>query len=205
MLPTLGNSWKYMSDGHDAVVLAAGGSRRLGRPKQMLTINGETLLARASRLVTATRPRKLVVVLGAYADVLRSQVPHGAVVNTRWESGMASSLQLAAECLAGRDLPILLTVVDQPALGVEHLEALIAAYDGQRDIATGYAGARGVPAFVRASTMRLAANLTGDEGFRRLWLDDEPLCIQADALGDDLDTEADVRRAIQAGMLDATP
>jgi molybdenum cofactor cytidylyltransferase len=116
---------------------------------------------------------------------------------------MASSLQLAAECLVGRELPVLITVVDQPALGLEHLQALMAAYDGQRDVATGYAGVRGVPAFIRASTMSLAGSLAGDEGFRTLWLADKPLCIQSEALGADLDTEADIRMAMGNGMLDA--
>lgn len=49
--------------GHDAVVLGAGGSLRLGQPKQLLTIGGETLVARMTRLVLATRPARTVVVM----------------------------------------------------------------------------------------------------------------------------------------------
>ncbi|HEY4145405.1 nucleotidyltransferase family protein [Pinirhizobacter sp.] len=193
-----------MTEAHDAVVLAAGGSRRLGRPKQSLTIDGETLLARTSRLVAATRPQKLVVVLGAFADTLRLQVSGDLVViNPHWASGMASSLQRAADCLAGRKLPVLITVVDQPALGQAHLDALMAAYDGRRDVVTGYGDVRGVPAFVRANTMQLARDLKGEQGFRHLWLVDEPLCVRADELGDDLDTEDDIRQAVLSGRLDA--
>ena len=52
-----------MTSAHDAVVLAAGGSRRLGQPKQLLTRDGETLVHRGVRLAMETAPRRLLVIV----------------------------------------------------------------------------------------------------------------------------------------------
>jgi len=194
---------------HDAVILAAGQSHRLGRIKQNLTIGGETLLVRTRRLVAATRPKKLVVVLGAFADTLAPQLPSGdVVVNTRWASGMASSLRLAADALEGRDLPVLVTVVDQPALSQAHLDALLAAYDGECDVVSAYGPTRGVPVVLRPATMRRASTLEGDRGFRELWRTEsvrDVRDVRDDGLALDLDTDDDVQAAIRGHLLDPAP
>ncbi|MDF4004320.1 nucleotidyltransferase family protein [Luteibacter sp. PPL552] len=192
-----------MTARHDAVLLAAGGSRRLGHPKQMLTVGGETLLVRAARLLAATGPGRLVVVLGAHADALASWLDEGIVrVNPDWRDGMASSLQVAARALDDRERPVLVAVVDQPALDAMHLARLLAAYDGRRDVVTAYGDARGVPAVVRASTLRRAPSLQGDQGLRALWAGESPLAVRADALERDIDTPGDVDIAMRDGLLD---
>jgi molybdenum cofactor cytidylyltransferase len=188
---------------HDAVILAAGGSQRLGRPKQLLTVKGETLLARAARLVAATRPAKTVAVVGAYAERMCGQLGGAiAVFNPDWAGGLASSLRVAADALAGRTAPVLVVVVDQLALDEDHLQRLLSDHEGSADTVTGYGNAMGVPAVLRATTLARATLLRGDTGFRALWQESLPKIIRADAFADDLDTEADVIRAIAAGHLD---
>jgi molybdenum cofactor cytidylyltransferase len=190
---------------HDAVILAAGGSRRLGSPKQLLTIDGETLVARVTRLVLATRPSRTLVVVGAHADAIRAALRAAAVEiveNHAWATGMASSLQVAARELAGRGMPVLVSVVDQPALEARHLAALLAAHDESADTVSTYGDALGAPAVLRASTLACAGALSGDMGFRRLWADTSPGTVGADELAADLDDEAGVNRAIAAGLLD---
>jgi len=172
-----------MNTGHDAVILAAGGSRRLGRPKQLLTRHGEALVASVARMVLATNPERTIVV-------------------ELWSTGMASSLRLAAGELAGRERSTLVTVVDQPALEVRHLLALLAMHGDDRDTVSRYGDARGVPVVLRASTLSRGMELEGDAGFRDLWRDLAPRSVRADELGDDLDDEADLRRAVAAGWLD---
>jgi len=188
---------------HDAVVLAAGGSARLGRPKQLLTVGGETLLQRAVRLAKATGPTRIVVVLGAHADTLAPLVTGTPIVfNPTWDTGMASSLARAAAALAGRTYPVLVTLVDQPCLTQEHLQTLLVAYDGSRDVVSAYGDALGPPALLRPETLAAAGRLTGDTGFRRLWGVAHPAAIRRDALGRDLDTPDDVADAVQAGLID---
>jgi molybdenum cofactor cytidylyltransferase len=190
---------------HDAVILAAGGSRRLGRPKQLLTRDGETLVARVARLVLSTRPGEAIVVVGAHANEVATvlgAIDVQVIVNELWQTGMASSLRLAADALAGRGRPTLVTVVDQPALEARHFDALIAAHDDGQDTVTAYHEAAGVPAILRASTLSRAMELEGDVGFRRLWSGTTPRSVRADELADDLDNESDLRRAVAAGWLD---
>ena len=78
-----------------AVVLAAGGSSRLGEPKQLLLCQGETLLERAVRLAHESGAQPVIVVLGAQADRLRGLVEKRAIVaiNDDWQSGMSTSLR----------------------------------------------------------------------------------------------------------------
>ena len=195
-----------MNTGHDAVILAAGGSRRLGRPKQLLTRDGETLVARVARLVLATTPQRTIVVVGAHGNEVTASLADldvQVVANELWPTGMASSLRLAAREMAGRERPTLVTVVVQPALEARHLLALLAAHGDDRDTVSRYGDARGVPVVLRASTLSRGMELEGDAGFRDLWGDLAPRSVHADELGDDLDDEADLRRAVAAGWLDA--
>jgi molybdenum cofactor cytidylyltransferase len=188
---------------HDAVVLAAGGSSRLGKPKQLLTINGETLLQRAVRLAKATCPTRLLVVLGAHAEQLAPLVTGTAILfNPTWEEGMASSLRRAAAALAGRNYPVLVTLVDQPCLTQDHLDKLFVAYDGSCDVVSAYEDALGPPALLRPQTLAQANTLQGDAGFRRLWTGGHPAAVRRDALARDLDTPEDVADAIGAGLID---
>lgn len=190
---------------HDAVILAAGGSRRLGRPKQLLTRHGETLVARVTRLVLATRPERTVAVVGAHGNEVATTLAGfdvQIVVNELWPTGMASSLRLAADALAGRGRATLVTVIDQPALEERHLTALIAAHDDDSDTVTAYGDALGVPVILRAPTLSRALELEGDTGFRDLWSDTALRRVRADELGEDLDDAEDLRRAVASGLVD---
>ena len=191
---------------HDAVILAAGGSHRLGRPKQLLRRDGETLVARTARLVALTRPARLLVVLGAHEEAVRSALTGirvETVLNHHWEAGMGTSLRVAATVLSGGGRPVLVTVVDQPALTAVHFDALLAAHDATCDVVTGYGNVRGVPVVLRPSTLARASGLEGDEGFRRLWADEAPRVVTADDLGNDIDTPDDLARAVAESWLDA--
>ncbi|MEK7877299.1 MAG: NTP transferase domain-containing protein, partial [Pseudomonadota bacterium] len=83
-----------------AILLAAGGSSRLGRPKQLLRFGGETLLRRAARTLTETEYFPIVVVLGAEPDSsfeeIKGLAVH-AVINPSWAQGMSSSIRKGLE------------------------------------------------------------------------------------------------------------
>ena len=105
------------------LLLAAGSSKRLGRPKQVLSYHGTDLLTHSLREATASRVMPVLVVLGAYAAQLKEAIDfEGAevVVNPEWEEGLASSLRLAAATLASTradsSSTCLLLACDQPAL-----------------------------------------------------------------------------------------
>jgi molybdenum cofactor cytidylyltransferase len=207
---------------HVAVVLAAGGSRRLGFPKQRLRRDGETLVARAVRLAQATAPRRVLLVLGANAGELRAALAEAAgsdkddvgacdvLENPAWSDGLSSSLRCAALALAGDDAPVLLLGCDQPALESHHLESLLvlAAAAESGCAATRYDDALGLPALVTAALLQQATTLSGDRGLRgplNALGRDRVGALHAPELALDLDTVDDVQRAIASGLLDPLP
>ena len=89
-----------------AVILAAGSSSRLGRPKQTLQFKGETLIRRAVLAALGAGCHPVVVVTGANADLMRRELDGldvCEVLNTLWETGMASSIRAGIEELGGAD------------------------------------------------------------------------------------------------------
>jgi CTP:molybdopterin cytidylyltransferase MocA len=135
------------------VILAAGASKRLGYPKQLVVVEGETLLARAYRIASAVAPAIVVT---------RREFAFGnAIVNEHAEEGMASSIRLG---VAACDGDVLLMTCDQPHVTSAHLRALI---DADAPIAaTAYAGIAGVPAFFSAEFRDELLALHGDVGAR---------------------------------------
>jgi molybdenum cofactor cytidylyltransferase len=194
---------------HVAVVLAAGGSRRLGQCKQLLTTQGETLVARAVRIAQETGPQEIFVITGADDTAVRDALAGLNVTiegNPAWPTGLASSLLVASRALAGSTASVLVLAVDHVGLSVSHLTTLLGvhALDRARDTATGYADTFGIPAVLRASTFARAGELIGDHGFKSLWREraQQPNVVMASSLLDDLDTPEDFRRAVLAGDID---
>lgn len=199
-----------MKDPHVAIVLAAGGSRRLGRAKQLLTRGGETLVHRVVRLAAATHPMRLLLVTGAHADPVCDAVADLTVevlFNADWEEGLGSSLRVAASALETSDAPCLILACDQPALEQDHLQRLLAgaALAPSRCSATSHDNAPGIPSVVTAALLKEARNLDGDHGLRRSLRHLAPETIHlldAPELQFDLDTPADVEQAIVENLLD---
>ena len=199
-----------MKVAHAAVVLAAGGSTRLGRPKQLLTRDGETLVHRAARLAIATGATRVLVVTGAQAEDVAgavSDLPVECLVNPRWNEGLAGSVRVALDALAAHDRATLLLTCDQPALDLVHVQALLAAARAapSGSAATRFGDRVGVPAVVAPTMLRAARDLQGDRGLRDVLNAAGAGVIACDApdLGVDIDTPEDVAEAVLRGWLDA--
>ena len=160
-----------------AIVLAAGGSRRLGQPKQLLMFGGETLLARVIRLANEAGAAPVLAVLGAQHEKIRAEVALSdadVVINENWEQGIASSihegvsaLQAAAPGISGA----LILSCDQPRLTAAHLRALIDGFNAQAEpsiVSSTYAGVLGIPAVFPRSLFPDLFALSGDKGARSL-------------------------------------
>jgi CTP:molybdopterin cytidylyltransferase MocA len=179
-----------------AVVLAAGASTRLGEPKQLIEIGGETLLERAIRVAREAGCTPIVVVLGAaYIDILAltrlgDAVP---VINDKWMEGMASSIRLGIRTLRfiGKDAEgALLMTCDQPAVTVEHLRLLMMKQEAK---ASRYAGRKGVPAYFPMKYFSKLMELAGDVGARALLAESRSEEMANGEL--DIDTPEDLARA----------
>jgi len=160
-----------------AIVLAAGASRRLGQPKQLLRVGGEALIERAVRLAALAGAAPVIAVLGAHRERIRAAVSLAgaiAVFNSDWEQGIATSIHAGVRALDGCDPPasaVMILACDQPRLTAAHLRALLDAFASQPSpaiAASAYAGVLGIPAvFPRAVLGDLLA-LRGDKGARSL-------------------------------------
>ena len=153
------------------LVLAAGGSRRLGRPKQLLPYRGGTLLAHTLETARACGFGQLVVALGGGADAVRAGVDLAGAdvaVNDAYGTGCSSSIAAALGVLDPRCDELVLLLGDQPGVGVATVRALL---DGRGDAPLAvcrYDDGRGHPfAFSRAVFGDLAA-LHGDKAVWKL-------------------------------------
>jgi len=158
-----------------AVILAAGASVRLGKPKQLLSFEGRSLLARTIDAARAAHALPIVVVIGAHEAAIREELTREAfgvfiVKNPHWAEGMGTSIAAGFAALKGHDASlgtILVAACDQPHLSAHAITRLQAALDGEKTIAaTRHGDSAGVPAiFTHAhfSTLRV---LRGAEGAR---------------------------------------
>ena len=166
-----------------AIVLAAGASRRLGQPKQLLRYGGETLLERVNRLASEAGAAPVITVLGANFEMIcASVVLVNSVlsINDRWEQGVATSILTGLKTLdevAPNAEGALILSCDQPRLTSDLLRTLIETFAAQAEpsiVASAYANVVGIPAlFPRIAFPHLLA-LRGDRGARALLL--EPPC-----------------------------
>lgn len=153
------------------LVLGAGGSRRLGRPKQLLPYGDRTLLDHVLTTARACPFAQLVVALGGSADGVREQVDlSGAdvVVNDAFGSGCSSSIATALRAVDARSGLIVLMLGDQPGVTVQIVEDLLAARGDAPIAVCRYDDQRGHPFAFERRIFGELANLHGDKGVWRL-------------------------------------
>ena len=155
-----------------AVVLAAGGSSRLGQPKQLLKFRGETLVRRAVAAALGAGCAKVVVVAGASDDAIREELretPAAVVRNSEWKRGLGTSIRCGLQFLiaSSRDLKaIVLLACDQPFVEADVVAGLIAEAkrSGTPIVASSYANTLGVPAFFDGSCFSTLLDLPDESG-----------------------------------------
>jgi molybdenum cofactor cytidylyltransferase len=135
-----------------AVVLSAGESSRMGQPKALLPIDGQTFIERIVAALKQTKVGKIIVILGHNARELQSKISHLPVeilINTDYKLGQLSSLQLAVRNLQP-DLDcdgMLVHLVDHPYLAPALVEEMIRQFyeTKKRIIVPKFQGKRGHP------------------------------------------------------------
>jgi CTP:molybdopterin cytidylyltransferase MocA len=205
------------------LVLAAGGGSRLGRPKAEIEVGGRRLVDLAVEACVRAGLSPVVVVLGAVwltpmpiadgsdrvdradradrADGINgSEADVRLVENAEWSSGMASSLRVGLEALIvdlGVDA-VVVTLVDTPSVGAEHLRRIGSALRGGATaaVATYGGNARTPVGLTREVWADVAGTIAGDEGARG-WLRAHPGLVTTVECADlgpwtDIDTAADL-------------
>jgi molybdenum cofactor cytidylyltransferase len=176
------------------IILAAGSSSRLGEPKQLLSYQHKSLLARSIEAAQNTGDGKVLVILGDKHEAIAVDIaPLGVDVlyNAAWEEGMSSSIRAGLSALltgqAAADTPhdlnaavtlamnndlegVILTVCDQPFLTSAVLQALLdkAKHSGKSIVASAYKNTLGSPVYFAKQHFSDLLALKGAEGARML-------------------------------------
>jgi molybdenum cofactor cytidylyltransferase len=154
-----------------AVVLAAGGSKRFGTPKQLLSWEGDTLLGHVVDVALASGAEPVVVVLGHQADACRAALggrPVQVVVNPDWAQGQSTSVRAGLAALPANVSGALFPLVDQPGVTPDLTNALIKRHQATLApvVWPEYQGRRGNPVLFDRDIFPHLVRLKGDTGGR---------------------------------------
>ncbi len=183
------------------VILAAGGSTRFGKPKQLHLYDGEPLVQRAVNAALGASSQEVVIVLGSDADAIAAALDQDpqiqTVVNHDWSTGLASSLKLGLSTIGEAADGILVMLADQPLVDAPALYRLIEQFQaGHRIVASSYAGTLGVPAVFGSEYIEELRQLSGDHGAGQ-WIRErmsDVTAVPLEAAAIDIDTPGDAAR-----------
>jgi molybdenum cofactor cytidylyltransferase len=186
------------------LVLGAGGSKRLGRPKQLLAYGDDTLLGHVVGVARACGFAQTIVAIGGAAGEVRDGVDLSGVevvVNENYGEGCSSSIAAALAAVDPACEVLVLMLGDQPGVGAETVAALLAGR-GEAPLAVcSYEDGRGHPIAFARSVFDELAELHGDRGVWRLLerRADEVVEVQiAGPIPLDVDTPEDYRAVLDA-------
>ena len=206
-----------------AVILAAGGSSRLGQPKQLLIFRGETLVVRAVRAAEEAGCEPILVVVAENSeaiklalDIRESRIssfsglervprppppPRPAIIeNGEWRRGVGTSIRRGLEQLPNIVEAVVLLACDQPYLDASIVSQLIAARieTGKPIVASSYADTLGVPMLFDRSCFDDLLALPDDSGAKSLMAarPNDIAVIPFEKGAIDIDTPADFQRLI---------
>ena len=154
-----------------AVVLSAGESSRMGRPKALLPINGQTFIEKIVAALRESGLDRIIVVLGFDAEEMRRKIEHlpvEIVINSDYQQGQLSSLQTAIRHLqknAGCD-GMLVHLVDHPYIDPKLVRAMMEKFGAMQDliVVPRHNGKRGHPVIFSAQLFQELLDAPVDQG-----------------------------------------
>jgi molybdenum cofactor cytidylyltransferase len=186
------------------LVLAAGSSRRMGSPKQLLLVDGKPLLQLVVEHANESRLDQVVVVLGASAEEIRKRVDLGratVLVNSDHASGMASSLRAGVSSLRDDVDRVVVILGDQPDVDASRLNELLDLQEtsGLPAAALSFGGLLHPPVVLARELWGDLMSLEGDVGCRAVIRAKPELVAKLSVSGDsrhpvDVDTPEDYER-----------
>ncbi|MCR8669234.1 nucleotidyltransferase family protein [Aestuariibaculum sp. M13] len=195
------------------VILAAGASKRMEKPKQLLPWGDSTLIEHSIKTALRVKGSPVFVVLGANFEILSEQIesyPIEVIHNSDWKQGLGTSISKAVKYITDFKLNfdgILFLLADQPFITTDYLEQIIANYKPNKAqiIATSYIeGEKGVPVLFDAEYVSELESLTEDVGAKRVLKANESKVeiLFNDIKNIDLDTQTEYKAAYKAQFLD---
>lgn len=179
-----------------AIILAAGESRRMGQPKQLLPFGDKTMLECVIAAFQSPRIDEIRVVLGYKADAIAEKIAHThakVVRNYDYQQGMFTSIQAGLRDLPKNTKTFMIAVCDQPRLKRATVETLLEEFEKKRHkiLIPSYNGRQGHPPLLRAEYAKeifaMDSSLTlkhfyaeHADDIQRLVVDDEGSLIDID-------------------------
>jgi molybdenum cofactor cytidylyltransferase len=157
-----------------AVILAAGPSRRMSEPKQLLKLAGQSLLRRAASTALSSSCKPVIVVLGAHADEFKRELNHLDVLieeNPVWMNGIGASVRCGIEAARRRNVDsAVLMLCDQPLVTWQLIDQLVATHrrTGAAIVACEYADTVGVPALFSRAVFDELTSMGGNTGAKQV-------------------------------------
>jgi molybdenum cofactor cytidylyltransferase len=192
------------------VVLAAGASRRMGKPKQLLQFRGRTLLRRVVEEAMASSLSRVLVVVGAHAPVAEAALtglPVGIVENVDWAQGQGSSVATGLRALRERapdTAGVVFLLSDQPLVTASSIDLLITTHrtTGSLIVASRRGERLEAPALFSFAFFDELAALRDDVGARDILTRNESrtLGIELPGAEFDVDTPEDYQRLIDLDL-----
>jgi molybdenum cofactor cytidylyltransferase len=186
------------------IVLAAGASRRMGRPKQLLRVGASTVLRHAVEEALASNASATFVVVGAEAEKMRDDLRSLAVAvveNARWAEGLGSTIAAGVAAVCNKQPPfeaLVLMTCDQPHVSATTINRLIAEHErsGKPMVAAAYGDTVGVPALFACECFEALRQLSPESGAKSLLMQrrNDVAVIAFEAGAVDLDTPTDYER-----------
>lgn len=189
------------------IILAAGASTRMGAPKQLLLIDGKTLIKRINEIALDTSCYPIVTVLGANRALIRHELdkmPLTIIDNPQWEKGMSSSIKmgLAGAYMTQKEIDaVIFLTVDMPFVNVKLINEMIQKAIENPDsdiIACKYDNQIGIPVLFKRNLLADLLELEGDEGAKKIVLKnkDKTLFVEFPEGKYDLDTIEEYRNFV---------
>ena len=158
------------------IILAAGSATRMGRPKQLLSYQGRSLILHAVEVALASLCQPIIVVLGAYVEQIKPELMPNAVQvveNSQWQEGMSSSIRAGISMLLKTNSKldaVIISLADQPLISPQIFNQLIQSYQETEKviIASKYNETTGVPALFSKALFPELMQLEGDKGAKAL-------------------------------------
>jgi len=188
-----------------AIVLAAGLSTRMGRPKLTLPIAEKTVLERVLDAFRSSKVDEIVVVLGADAAQIRRSVKFGderVVINPDYRRGMSGSLKTGLGAVEKQADAVIIALGDQPLLAPRTIDGMVDEYLASRApvVVPVYRGRRGNPVLFDRSLFAQIMRIEGDRGAKSVVNGNEAglreLRVEDRGTLMDIDTPSDYRKVV---------
>ena len=189
-----------------AMILAAGESKRMGKPKLLLPFGEKTIIETIVETIVSSKVEQTLVILGSDREKIEEKIknyPVKIVYNRDFRSGMLSSIQCGFKSLPEETRAVLVVLGDQPTISTTVINKLIDAYrsSGKGIVLPAYKKERGHPVIIDVKYGKEVENLSPEVGLRGTVYNHPEDILEVDmetsSIFQDIDSESDYKRELE--------